>query len=469
MKKIYFKIGFDILMTVGLILAMVYSLTGGYWHEIIGLILLGAFILHNIFNVKRIGAVTKKVFKSESSGMNAAKYIVNMHLLIAFILVGGSGILISDNLFSFTTNNRPLWVFIHNATAWISLILISIHIGLHWDMIMGAFRKMFGLNKDCKPRKIVLRILALCLAILGIKANVSKTFTDNFKIKSDDESESSKLNLDNETGRQNNKSRGTNTDYDATANNDSTLNLTQTRGGGGHGTAYYDFSSNPPIDGESEDDYLGRINCTGCGKRCLLTNPQCGTGTALATEAVSYYGSYFDNEVNSDSDNNLSTDTQEQNNSSETQNSDNNNSDKTNERQPQQDNSFDNNNTPATENNSKSNNDNSAISNDNSADANVSSLDEYLGKLYCNGCGRHCSLLTPQCNKGVKQAEQAEVEYNSTYSNATSSNSGQQEIVFEDDTAGSLKKIFTTMIPIMGLYVAGTHYIVKITKRKKDD
>ena len=42
-------------------------------------------------------------------------------------------------------------------------------------------------------------------------------------------------------------------------------------------------------------------------------------------------------------------------------------------------------------------------------------LEEYLKSLTCRGCGRRCSLLTPQCRKGENFANQAKTEYYSTY------------------------------------------------------
>ena len=42
-------------------------------------------------------------------------------------------------------------------------------------------------------------------------------------------------------------------------------------------------------------------------------------------------------------------------------------------------------------------------------------LEEYLKSLTCKGCGRRCSLLTPQCRKGDNFANQAKTEYYSTY------------------------------------------------------
>ena len=47
------------------------------------------------------------------------------------------------------------------------------------------------------------------------------------------------------------------------------------------------------------------------------------------------------------------------------------------------------------------------------------SLDDYLSTLYCNGCHKHCSLLTPQCGKGENQASQATAEYYENYSEQT--------------------------------------------------
>ena len=45
----------------------------------------------------------------------------------------------------------------------------------------------------------------------------------------------------------------------------------------------------------------------------------------------------------------------------------------------------------------------------------VLSLEEYLSAIKCTGCSKHCLLIAPQCNKGVRQAEQAETEYYEIY------------------------------------------------------
>lgn len=45
----------------------------------------------------------------------------------------------------------------------------------------------------------------------------------------------------------------------------------------------------------------------------------------------------------------------------------------------------------------------------------IPTLDDFLGKLVCTHCGRHCSLLSPRCGKGRSQAQQAQEEYQQTY------------------------------------------------------
>ena len=45
----------------------------------------------------------------------------------------------------------------------------------------------------------------------------------------------------------------------------------------------------------------------------------------------------------------------------------------------------------------------------------VPSLSDFLGKMFCTGCQRHCVLTSPQCSRGAMQAEQAEQDYAEQY------------------------------------------------------
>ncbi|MEA4854690.1 MAG: DUF4405 domain-containing protein [Christensenella sp.] len=59
------------------------------------------------------------------------------------------------------------------------------------------------------------------------------------------------------------------------------------------------------------------------------------------------------------------------------------------------------------------------------ADEAVPTLEEFLGSMHCTACHKNCSLLSPQCSKGMRQAQQAEATYESRY--GAESDSAQQE------------------------------------------
>lgn len=42
-------------------------------------------------------------------------------------------------------------------------------------------------------------------------------------------------------------------------------------------------------------------------------------------------------------------------------------------------------------------------------------LTEFLSKMFCTGCSKHCCLLNPQCNRGAQQAQEAKIEYQQVY------------------------------------------------------
>ncbi|MBR5931332.1 MAG: cytochrome b/b6 domain-containing protein [Lachnospiraceae bacterium] len=45
----------------------------------------------------------------------------------------------------------------------------------------------------------------------------------------------------------------------------------------------------------------------------------------------------------------------------------------------------------------------------------VPTLEDYLSKIICNGCSKHCPLLTPQCGKGRIKAQNATTQYYEEY------------------------------------------------------
>lgn len=263
-------------MTILFILLLDTSITGIQIHELIGIGIFVLFIIHKLLNYKWIVAVTKNIFGKKTKLKTRIMYIMDVLILIAVTLTVLSGIFISKSLFTWiTVSNTAFWKTIHSPVAYLSFILISIHLGLHWQYIMAAFRIMFKINKESVARKRILRIFALILAIAGIKSSIENNIAG--KIVTPLLSGSSNTESQKETVSTSNAS-STQTVTSASDNTTST-DSTQT------------VSSTQTTSTQTLEQYLGSLYCTGCGKHCSLLNPQCNIGEQQAEQATSDYNS----------------------------------------------------------------------------------------------------------------------------------------------------------------------------------
>ena len=265
-KKLLLKIILDIVMTGILIILMGFEVSGSLIHEILGIAVLLMIIIHNLLNIKWFHSV---LTSKKKNYMTIAKVILNMLLTIISILLLISSIIISQHVFLFLNiTNIGNWSYIHHLTAFLEIILVSVHIGFHWKMIMAAFRKMFCIKSKNKFRTFILRILAIILAILGIKASFDRNIATN--LLPDSLSSSS----DNDIASIESVAISTSTSTDDT-----------------------DFSYNGVSvqDGDTLNDFLGNLHCTACPKHCSLLSPQCSKGDRQVSEAEAVYQDYQDN------------------------------------------------------------------------------------------------------------------------------------------------------------------------------
>ena len=156
------KIIIDIIMTILMILLMKVGNTGLKLHEIIGIIILILFITHKILNIKFIKVIIKNFFNNKIKKRTKVLFILDIILFIFISLNIVTGILISKYLFK---NISILDPNIHKVFAWISLILISIHIGLHLNIKY--------LNKP------IIKVIYLIFLVLGIISLSKLNITDN--------------------------------------------------------------------------------------------------------------------------------------------------------------------------------------------------------------------------------------------------------------------------------------------------
>jgi len=57
---------------------------------------------------------------------------------------------------------------IHTLAAYWALVIVSVHLGLRWPMIMGVARTFFGISRPSAARSWALRLIAGAVAIHGV-------------------------------------------------------------------------------------------------------------------------------------------------------------------------------------------------------------------------------------------------------------------------------------------------------------
>ncbi|MBR1811390.1 MAG: DUF4405 domain-containing protein [Clostridia bacterium] len=167
MKKLRMIV--NISMTVVLLCLMAYSLVGELAHEILGTAMFVLFTVHHILNRKWFGALTK--------GRYNAFRILQTALVFALILTvlasAVSGIVMSRYVYTFLpiSGGAALARQVHLVCAYLNFILMSLHLGLHWNLMISAM----GEKKERSAvRTWIARGLAFAFAGYGIYAFIKR-------------------------------------------------------------------------------------------------------------------------------------------------------------------------------------------------------------------------------------------------------------------------------------------------------
>lgn len=168
--KMIFKMSIDFVMTILLLCQMAYMLVGETAHEWLGMGMFVLFVLHHILNVKWY----RSLIKGKYTVLRTVQTIVNFLLLFSMIGLMVSGIMISRAVFAFLSIDGGMRFarILHMLAAYWGFILMSVHLGLHWSMIMGMVRKASKQAEPSNLRTWVLRTLALLICGFGIYAFV---------------------------------------------------------------------------------------------------------------------------------------------------------------------------------------------------------------------------------------------------------------------------------------------------------
>jgi hypothetical protein len=163
--KAKFKIIVDILMTVSLLLLMAYSLIGTDWHEYIGIAMFVLFVLHHSLNL----SWSRNIFLGRYSFFRIVQTMLVVLILICMIGSMASGIVLSRHVFTALPIHagKSLSRTVHMLAGNWGFILMSIHLGLHWNTIKVMAEKFIPIKNQVKT---VIGYLPVLISVYGVFA-----------------------------------------------------------------------------------------------------------------------------------------------------------------------------------------------------------------------------------------------------------------------------------------------------------
>lgn len=134
------KVIIDFLMTVLLLLLMAFQITGQEFHEWFGAGMLVLFLVHNILNFKWY----KSLCRGKYSIIRVMRLVVNFAVLFSMLCLAYSGIIMSHYVFDFVSVSGQMALArqMHMAASYWGFVLMSVHLGFHWGMVVGIAGKI---------------------------------------------------------------------------------------------------------------------------------------------------------------------------------------------------------------------------------------------------------------------------------------------------------------------------------------
>ena len=172
--KMIVKTSVDIGMTVALLFLMTYEMIGQSLHEWLGIGMFLLFVIHHVLNRRWFGVLLKGKYTPFRIWQTVLVVSVFFSMLGSMV----SGVIISRSVLSFLPihGGSSFGRNLHMLSAYWGFVLMSLHLGLHWNMMLGAMGK--AIKGTSTARIWILRIIAIAVAFYGVYAFVKRDIWD---------------------------------------------------------------------------------------------------------------------------------------------------------------------------------------------------------------------------------------------------------------------------------------------------
>ena len=168
------KILIDVLMMLTLLFLTGVQFWGDEAHEWAGIGIFVLFTAHHILN----GHWYKNMFKGRCTALRTCGIVIDALMLAAVIALMYSGIVMSLYIFALSDiiGSITLARRLHILAFYWGFILISMHLGLHWNMIMSMAKKSMKRIGPSRIRSALLFLAGFLTAGYGVYAFIKRGF-----------------------------------------------------------------------------------------------------------------------------------------------------------------------------------------------------------------------------------------------------------------------------------------------------
>jgi hypothetical protein len=148
----------DAVLFIGFIATFFLDFTGVELHQLIGVFGGALAVYHLLSHWDWVSAVTQRFF-GRTSGKARQYYVIDAVMLIGFVVIAGTGLVISTWL-NLTLTHFTTWLTVHIAASIITLLVLVLKLTLHSRWIASAARGAFALQAPQPSRLAVAPVRA---------------------------------------------------------------------------------------------------------------------------------------------------------------------------------------------------------------------------------------------------------------------------------------------------------------------
>lgn len=289
-RNVVVKILLDISMIVLYLLLMFAQSFGSLFHETFGIIIAVLFLIHILLNLSMTKGLIISVKNGKANIIRLLLSISDFILVLCMPLVIISGVLIAKELFVLPEFLPWQAVFtIHNVLSYVCLAVMIFHILFHAKYLIGVFKKI--------PSSVKSREMAAGLGrfVMGFAA-IAVVYCSVVLFKGTTNSLPVSKSADNINKIETTKGTTSNELYKSLEETTIPFDESSTEIDKNENSQILDDEQSDSITQYEEettkpsvDDFLSKLFCTGCGRRCSLLTPRCGKGEMQASQAREEY------------------------------------------------------------------------------------------------------------------------------------------------------------------------------------